>query len=394
MSRVTRFAARDPGPAARMAGFMAHLRGNGFALGVAETALAQAALTELDALDPETARLALKCVCTGRAEDATRFDAAFDAYWLNAGRVRPRAVPKPADAAAARGRNSRTDHQDESAAPGKRHAPDDGAGDAAGAGDTGRLQAVQAGHLRSRDLRELVSPGDIRAAETVARRLGAALRDRRSRRSRADRRGARLDFRRTLRSSLSTGGEPLRLHNRARPDRPVRLVTLCDMSGSMIRYARPYLAFLSGLMRADPDTDAYLFHTRLVRISDALRDPDPLRAVNRLSLLSEGLGGGSRIGGAVSDFAHGPARRSVGGRTVVMILSDGYDSDPPEVLAAALERLKKRGCKVVWLNPLKGWAGYAPVARGMAAALPHLDLFHPATTLDDLAALEKELTRL
>ncbi len=109
----------------------------------------------------------------------------------------------------------------------------------------------------------------------------------------------------------------------------------------MTIYARVFLAFLSGLMRADDMTDAYLFHTRLVRISEALRD-----------------------------------------------------TDPPERLAEALARLRRRGCKIIWLNPLKGWKDYAPGAGGMTAAQPYPDLFSPATTLADLAALEPELERL
>ena len=131
-----------------------------------------------------------------------------------------------------------------------------------------------------------------------------------------------------------------------------------------------------------------------MRITEALRDDDPLRALNRITLLAEGIGGGSRIGGSLERFARGPARSFVDGRTVVVILSDGYDTDPPEVMDAALARLKKRGCRIVWLNPLKGWRDYAPVAAGMAAALPHLDLFAAANTLADLAALEQELARI
>ena len=159
-------------------------------------------------------------------------------------------------------------------------------------------------------------------------------------------------------------------------------------------YARTFLAFLAGLMRADPDADAYLFHTRLVRITKALRDDDPLRALNRITLLADGFGGGSRIGANLMQFAATDARARVNGRTVVVILSDGYDCDPPATLALAMQRLARRGCRMVWLNPLKGWRDYAPVAGGMAEALPHLDLFAPAGTLADLAALEGELSRI
>lgn len=387
---VTRFAARDPGPAARIAGFMAHLRDNGFRLGIAETQTALAALAATPA-DEASVRGALKTVACGSAEDWARFDAVFDSYWRNGGRVRSKAVPagNPAHT-----RNSRSAEGRTGASGGKADAPDnDGKGESE-AGGEGRLIATTITNRMKKDLRELVAAEDIRAAEQVAWRLGKALRDRRSRRTRAARRGARVDLRRTIRSSLATGGEPMRLAFRQKPDRPVRITALVDVSGSMTPYARPFLAFLAGLMRADATADAYLFHTRLVRVTEALRDEDPLRALNRITLLAEGFGGGSRIGAGLHHFATTHARRLVNGRSVVIILSDGYDSAPSGELAAALERLSRRGCRILWLNPLKGWRDYAPVASGMAAALPHLDLFAPAATLEDIAALEKELARL
>ncbi|MGR3493779.1 vWA domain-containing protein [Citreimonas sp.] len=393
MSRVTRFAARDPGIAARLTGFLAHLRAHGFALGIQEAETALQALGHVCVADPAMTRLALKAVCAGRAEEIARFDALFDAFWLNEGRVRERVMPT-----ARADRTTRSALEDATVrgtGTGRADSPerDDGEGETEAEG-SGELVASDLRNLMKKDLRDVVSPADVAEAEAVARRLGAALRDRRSRRRRAARKGAGVDFRRTIRRSLATGGEPLQLARRTRPDRPVKIVALADVSGSMMLYARPFLAFLSGLMRADSDTDAYLFHTRLVRIADALRDPDPLRALNRLTLLSDGFGGGSKIGEALDHFARTYARRAVDGRTVVLILSDGYDSADPDRIGAALGRLRKRGCRIVWLNPLKGWDGYAPVARGMAAALPHLDLFAPAGTLADLDALEPELARI
>ncbi len=394
MTKVTRFAGRDPGPAARVAGFMGHLRLHGFRLGVSETAAALAALTQINACDRHMVRLALKAVCAGNAEDIGSFDTLFDSYWLNQGRVREKIVPSESGATH---QNTRTTAKGDGAQTGERgvaQAPDDKAEGDAYADGTGKLVAADLRNLMKKDLRELVDADDIRAAEQVAIRLGRALRDRRSRRRKAARKGRQIDFRRTIRRSLGTGGEPLHLAYRARPDRPVKIVALCDVSGSMMLYARPFLAFLAGLMRADGASDAYLFHTRLVRIADALRDPDPLRALNRVTLLADGMGGGSKIGLNLRKFAGSYARKFVNGRSVVIILSDGYDSDSPAILGAALAQLKKRGCKVIWLNPLKGWADYAPIAGGMEAAMPHLDLFSAANTLDSIAALEHHLARL
>ncbi|MEO1777107.1 MAG: VWA domain-containing protein, partial [Pseudomonadota bacterium] len=192
-----------------------------------------------------------------------------------------------------------------------------------------------------------------------------------------------------IRRSLATGGEPVRLIRRRRPDRTLKIVALCDVSGSMTVSARVFLAFLAGLMRGDDAADAYIFHTRLVRITEALRDKDAMRGIGRMSLMADGFGGGSKIGPSLQRFADTYARRFVDGRSVVLILSDGYDTAAPEQIGTALAKLKKRGCKIIWLNPLKGWADYAPVAAGIAAGLPHIDLFRAANTLDDLAALER-----
>ena len=392
MSRVTRFAARDPGPAVRMAGFMAHLRANGLRLGASETQAALEALTCVDAWNADDCCRALKAVCAGSADDAARFGDLFDSFWRNGGRVSSKAVPVPSpDMSSVH--SSRETKGEVRSSGGKASAPDGGGG-AAETGGESRLAAVATRNLMKQDLRDLVQKEDIAAAEIVARRLGAALRDRRARRRKASRKGRELHLRKVIRSSLSTGGEPLRLYRKTRPDRPVKIVAICDVSGSMTLYARVFLAFLAGLMRADPASDAYLFHTRLVRITGALRDKDALRALGRLSVMAEGFGGGSKIGASLDHFSRSYARRFVDGRTAVLILSDGYDTDPPELLGAALARLRKRGCRIIWLNPMKGWAGYEPIARGMAAALPHLDLFSAANRLEDLAALEPELARL
>ena len=395
MSKITRFTGSDPGAAVRVSGFMAHLRAHGFHLGVAETETALRALSCVNPIIPSEARLALKSVCAGSVEDSAQFDMLFDSFWMSEGRMRHKMIPSNTNPAPKDAKSNRTDDAQSTSGAGSIHAPEDTQdGEESYADGTGKLVASKAHNLMKKDLRELVSAEDIRAAEKVAICLGKALRDRRSRRRKAAQRGHSIDLRRTIRRSLTTGGEPLHLAKHKRPDRPMKIVALCDVSGSMMHYARPFLAFLAGLMRADSASDAYLFHTRLVRITNALRDDDPLRALNRITLLADGFGGGSKIGANLQHFANSYARNFVDGRSVVIILSDGYDSESSEVLGGALAKLKRRGCKIIWLNPLKGWQGYEPVAKGMAAALPHLDAFAAAATLADLASLERTLERL
>jgi uncharacterized protein len=393
MTRVTRFAGRDPGPIARVVGFIKHLRNNGLRLGVAEADLAMTALTHVNATSPDEARRALRAVCTGCREEAEQFDALFDSFWMDAGRVKQKVVPTKSSESNDSIHSSREAKGQDAGTSGLATAPEDGQGEADSDG-TGKLVATDVCNLAQKDLRDMIRPDEIGQAEVVARRLGSALRDKRSRRRIAASKGDRLHFRKIMRASLATGGEPIRLLRKRRPDHARKIVALCDVSGSMTVYARVFLAFLAGLMRADTAADAYLFHTRLVRITEALRDKDAMRAIGRLSLMADGFGGGSKIGPSLELFADTYAKRFVDGRSVVLILSDGYDTEPAEHISTALSKLKKRGCKIIWLNPLKGWRDYEPVALGMAAALPHLDVFKAANTLSDLASLDREFATL
>jgi uncharacterized protein with von Willebrand factor type A (vWA) domain len=393
---VTRFPSRAAGVADRMAGFVAHLRMNGLKLGPGETGDALAALGAVNAADPDQARLALRALLVPDAEGWRKFDDLFDAYWYNAGKQRSGAAHTHVRTQAAKPMlwqphlEDGPQGTDDSDADDAR--PEDGDGEATGM--DGRLIATRTDNLSRRDLRELMDDDSLRAAEKAAERLARAIRDRRSRRRKQALRGAQLDLRRIQRASLARGGEPLDLFRKARPDRPVRIVALCDVSGSMTVYARVFLAFVKGLLDADTSADAYLFHTRLMRITSALRDHDTMRAAGRLSLMAEGFGGGTDIGGSLNAFCDTYAAKALNGRTVVIVLSDGYCTGAPGELAGALARIRRKARRIVWLNPLKGWQDYAPVAAGMQAAMPYLDAHLPANTIESLAALEPEFAKI
>lgn len=384
-------------PTARIAGFMAHLRLNGFMVGLAEAEDALSFLSAGDALDLPRIRLGLKTMLTGDREQWDRFDALFDAYWFGRGVRSATAGTNAAGQPVGRNRPTLWDFAPPDAASGNAMGP---MGAVGGDGEDehvtgrGRLVASRRDSLTRTDLRRLVSPQDIAEAERVASRLARAIRYRLSRRRKAARRGREADLRRTIRRNMSRGGEPLDIVMRRRPLRPARLVLLVDVSGSMKVYSRYFLSFVRGLLGLDIRADAFLFHTRLVRITGVSREADPMRAMTRLSLLAEGFGGGTRIAECLRQFNDRYAREVLDSRSVVVIMSDGYDTDEPEALAAQLRRLKLRARRLVWLNPLLGWRDYTPVARGMAASLPHIDLFAAAHTLDALAALEGELARL
>jgi uncharacterized protein with von Willebrand factor type A (vWA) domain len=213
------------------------------------------------------------------------------------------------------------------------------------------------------------------------------------RRRKTAKRGDRLDLRRMLHASIPHGGEPIEIFRKKPRHRPLRPVLLLDASGSMAQYSGLFLRFMLALLKELPAGDGYLFHTRLVEIGPVLRERRRAKALERLALLSEGWGGGTKIGDCLKVFLKHHARHALRGRSAVFILSDGYDTGAPEDLGRAMAALAKRTRQVFWLNPLLGWESYRPVAGGMAAALPHIDVFAPAHNLDSLAALAPLLAR-
>jgi uncharacterized protein with von Willebrand factor type A (vWA) domain len=382
---------------ARMAGFVGHLRLNGFPLGPRETEAALEIIGQDAALEPEVSRLRLKTALCGRHEEWERFDDLFEAYWFTRGKERvrhdrQRSANQPSSARPKIWDRLLPDEKPSAADNPMRTASSDD--DSEAQTQAGRLVGTRQTALFKTDLRHIVDPAQLAEAEALAMRLAAAIRFIQSRRRVVAPGGDRLDLRRIIRRSLSKGGEPFELVLRRRPVRPVRLVLLLDVSGSMKQYSRFFLQFAKGLVGQWLEAEAFVFHTRLMKVSDAMRENDPFRAMARLSLMAEGFGGGTRIGASLKTFNDRHAARTLNSRSVVMILSDGYDTDEPELLAHELRRLRKRARRIVWLNPLMGWRDYQPSARAMAAAIPLVDCLAPAGTLEELAAIESQLSRL
>lgn len=380
----------------QVAGFISHLRLNGFKLGPAESELAMRVLHATGNLDARTNRLELKTTLCAGHDQWGRFDDLFEAYWFNKGRTRSvdsvseRVKNDKSSIARLWDRAQLSDGLQHNAGQSDLGEVDEPEGD----GGFGRLIASRQTTMFKRDLREIVDPDEIRKAEHLAKQLAQAIRINRSRRRRPASSGRPIDLKRTIRASLARGGEPIDLHYRRRPVRPVRLVLLLDVSGSMQAYSRFFLQFAKGLIGQWLEAEAFIFHTRLIKVSDALRERDPFRAMARLSLMTQGIGGGTEIGGSLATFNDQYAAGTLNSRSVVLIMSDGYDSGTPEVIERELARLQRKARRIIWLNPLAGWRDYQPVARAMAAAMPHIDCFAPASSLEDLAAVEPMLKHL
>ena len=230
----------------------------------------------------------------------------------------------------------------------------------------------------------------MKAITRLARRIVKRLARNPSRRWKAVRSGPRVHLRRSLRQSLKTGGELIELSYKQRKPKRTKLFVICDVSGSMDLYSRLLLQFVYGLQNSFARVETFVFSTSLSRITGCLRNKTYQRALDRLAARVRGWSGGTRIGASLATFNAEWLTR-IDKRTIVIILSDGWDTGEPDELAAALAQLQKRAGRLIWLNPLLGTSTYQPLTRGMQAALPFINVFAPAHDLASLRALEPHL---
>ena len=209
----------------------------------------------------------------------------------------------------------------------------------------------------------------------------------------APRRGARPDVRATVRESLRLGGETPRRRWRRRGDKPRRIVFLLDVSGSMEPYARALVRFVHAGVAGGRRIEAFTLGTRLTRVTRELSARDPDRALARAGESVRDWSGGTRLGATLREFNDAWGVRGLARGAIVVVLSDGWDRGDPALLADEMQRLGRVAHRTVWVNPLKVTPGYAPLARGMAAALPHIDDFVEGHSLDALERLVEVLDR-
>ncbi|MGK4579345.1 vWA domain-containing protein [Kitasatospora sp. HPMI-4] len=233
-------------------------------------------------------------------------------------------------------------------------------------------------------------PGELAELDRLSDSLAISVPLRRTRRRQADPQGRHIDLRRSLRRSLRTGGETVRLarsHGRLR-HRP--LVLLCDISGSMEPYTRVYVRFFSRLCsraRSGAPTEIFVFATRLTRLTPALRHTTPDAALRRASRAAPDWSGGTLIGRALAEFTDRYGRRGMARGAVVVIFSDGWEAEDPSAVGRETARLSRLAHRLIWVNPRKAAPGYTPLAAGIAAALPHCDAFLSGHSLKALAEL-------
>ncbi len=198
----------------------------------------------------------------------------------------------------------------------------------------------------------------------------------------------RLDLRRTIRSSISHGGDPIDLKRKNRKPRRQRLIVLLDVSGSMDKYSFFLLRFICALRTHFESIEAFIFSTNLIRITEYLESKNLKHTLAVLSTKADNWSSGTKIGECFKDFNELHAKRVLNGHSTTIILSDGLDTGEPELLATEIRKIQLRTRQLIWLNPLKGMVGYEPIQKGMSAALPNVDVFKSAHNLDSILELE------
>jgi len=367
------------------------LRAAGLGVTVSEVMDAVRALEAVDLMDRAEVYLALRTVLTARVEEHPAFDRCFEAFWrFHAeegqgleGLVAATPTAKPEDEELPGSVSAAAQEKQASVAleAWEESGADEGEPlEVPGVSDRDVLMDQDFSTFPAEDLDEVA-----RLTVLIARRLARRV----SRRRRPTRRAGVMDFRRTMRANMMKS-EIIELRRRERRRRKVRLVLLCDVSGSMDLYSRFLLQFLYALQNVFGRVETFTFATRLTRVTELLKGPSYRLALRRLTDVRD-FSGGTRIGESLQEFNRS-WRHLVDRHTIVLVLSDGWDTGEPDVLASEMLTLKRLAGRVVWLNPLLGNPSYEPLTRGMAAALPLVDHFAAAHNLASLRDLASHLT--
>ena len=366
------------------------LRRAGLPVGPADMLAAVRALDHTGVASRGDVRTALRATMIHRHEQAAVFDSAFALFWRDPaagqfdaamallGEKAPRQDPRPAPG----GRRVAEAFNERKQTKQTEDAPEIDA--VLTVSDTERLQQMDF---------EAMSAAQIAAARADIRRLQLPLDLRRTRRTRAAAHGARIDMAATLRAGLQHGGELVDLARAERTVKPPPLVVLCDISGSMARYAQILLHFLHAVANDRDRVSVFLFGTRLTNITRQLRHRDPEAAFNAVAAMVPDWSGGTRIGDTIAQFNRQWAKRVLGQGAVVLLVTDGLDRAGAEGLGPAMERLHKSCRRLIWLNPLLRWDGFEPKSQGIRAMLPHVDEFRPVHNIASLRALIASLSR-
>lgn len=376
---------RSGGLAKAIVEFCRFARANGLSASVKETLGSLEAARTVPITDREAFKFALRTSLCSSKEEWDLFDNLFEAFWSGS-----EDNSQPASRKSGHSQLAKADghgEEDSSWVLSVRSASSALREEDEGKGISG---ASIDERLKKTDLSK-VPEGDLAALERISLHLLRQMSLRLSRRLKIMRSRGQVDLRRTIRLSIARGGDPIDLSYKGKKIRQARLVIFLDVSGSMNLYSLFLLKFAYALQKHFKRVDTFVFSTKLVEITDALRTQQLADALKALSQKAAGWSGGTKIGGSLRDFNLLYGAKLLSRDTLFIILSDGWDTGEPEMLAAELRTIKRRIKKLIWLNPLFGLDSYQPITRGMSAALPYIDVFAPAHNLESLLELERHL---
>jgi len=372
--------------------FVRVLRGAGLPMSSAQAADALEALSLIDVSRRDDVRAALAALCTSAPDERDLFYAAFDLFWRDPdweGKLRALLLPKVQGGLPPPRRNNRLADALAARPATARHAHTPPSHEEHELRAHATFSAEE--RLRHRDF-DTLSAEEWRTLQHLIRSRRLPLATERTRRLKAASHGTHADLRASARHAVRAGGDWTVWKYRAPVERKPPLVLLLDISGSMSSYSRAVLYYCHALLHSRERLQVFLFGTRLTHATRALRERDPDIALAQLSAQVADWSGGTRIGATLGDFNRRWARRMLGGRATVVIVTDGLDHDAGDTLSAEMARLHRFAHRVVWLNPLLRYSGFAPKARGVQAMLPHVDAHYPVHNLESLEAFGRSLS--
>jgi uncharacterized protein len=386
----------ERGPVEPLVAFGRQLRARGLPVGTGRILTFVRAVAELGFTDRDSLYWAGRASLIARRDDLQAYDEAFDAWYRSLGATGELQIELTLPTPQERPDFDQGDQLDDlevrvGAAAAEWHGLDDEDEDVEPDEDASiRIIASGAEVLRTKSFGQLTEEERARVAALI-RALTIAVPRERTRRTRSASKGATFDLRRTLRRSLRTQGEPFDRAWRARTTRNRPLVLILDISGSMAPYSRALMQFAYAAMAAGRRVETFVFGTRLTRVTRTLRTNDPDQALEDIGRQVEDWEGGTRIGESLKTLLDGWSQRAALRGAVVVLCSDGLERGDPDLLREQMTRMRRLAHRIVWVNPLKGSPRYEPLARGMAAALPSVDVFLSGHNLESLEHLGRIL---
>lgn len=365
---------------AQIVSFCRYLRFQGFTLGPAEETDALNALSILPLQSPENFRWVLRAILPKSLPQQKKFDQLYQQYWDEITKAVDAKIKQEEETVLGPKQEQKPPPQPPSLQALKDWLYNKQADDA----EEEELAAFSACEVSSAKDFSALGAEELEEVTQLIAQIGRSLATRHNRRYKKAKRTAKLDVRRMVRLNMRRGGEMLQLAFQKRPVRKTKLLMFCDVSKSMDLYSRFLVQFMYAFQNVYHQLETFVFSTSLHRVTEQLKEEQFEETLHRLAETVPGWSGGTRIGEALQEFVTEYASKYLDSRTIVLIMSDGWDTGNIEALEESMRSLYQKATKVIWLNPLAGNPNFQPSVEGMKAALPYIDVFASAHNVESL----------